>query len=75
MRADSGPVEGAGGQKRRLALLALLDAAGERGMSRDKLLGLLWPESEAKFDTDGKRLLFTIADDEADVAVVNLRRP
>ncbi len=29
-----------------MALLALLDAAGGRGLSRDKLLGYLWPESD-----------------------------
>lgn len=43
---DQGPVEGAGAQRRRLALLALLDGAGERGLTRDKILGFLWPESE-----------------------------
>jgi serine/threonine-protein kinase len=32
-------------QRRRLALLALLASAGERGMSRDKLVAVLWPES------------------------------
>jgi len=32
-------------QRRRLALLALLAAAGDRGMTRDKLVGVLWPES------------------------------
>lgn len=40
------PVEGAGAQRRRLALLALLAAAGDRGLSREKILGLLWPESD-----------------------------
>ena len=34
-------------QRLRLALLALLAASGERGMSRDKILGYLWPESES----------------------------
>ncbi len=43
---EAGPVEGAGAQKRRMALLALLDAAGDRGLSRDKLLGLLWPDGD-----------------------------
>ncbi|MEO5589767.1 MAG: BTAD domain-containing putative transcriptional regulator [Gemmatimonadaceae bacterium] len=32
-------------QRRRLALLALLAASGERGLSRDQLVGYLWPES------------------------------
>jgi DNA-binding SARP family transcriptional activator/TolB-like protein len=34
-------------QKRRLALLALLAASGDRGVSRDQLLGYLWSESNA----------------------------
>ncbi len=34
-------------QRRRLALLALLAVAGERGLSRDKLQAYLWPESRA----------------------------
>jgi DNA-binding SARP family transcriptional activator len=32
-------------QPRRLAVLVLLAAAGERGLTRDKLLGILWPEA------------------------------
>jgi DNA-binding SARP family transcriptional activator len=32
-------------QRRRLALLALLAAAGPRGLTRDKILGYLWSES------------------------------
>lgn len=43
---DGTPVEGAGAQRRRLALLALLAAAGDRGVAREKILGLLWPESD-----------------------------
>ncbi|HET6578189.1 MAG TPA: hypothetical protein VFG66_07700, partial [Gemmatimonadales bacterium] len=35
-------------QRRRLALLALLATAGDRGMSRDKLIGYLWPESASE---------------------------
>ncbi len=46
IQRSGGPAEGAGAQRRRLALLALLAAAGERGLSREKLLGLLWPESD-----------------------------
>lgn len=32
-------------QRQRLALLTLIAAAGERGLSRDKLVAFLWPES------------------------------
>lgn len=35
-------------QRHRLALLALLALSGERGSTRDRLLGLLWPESDAE---------------------------
>jgi DNA-binding SARP family transcriptional activator/TolB-like protein len=35
-------------QRRRLALLALLAASGERGVSRDQLLGYFWSESSAE---------------------------
>jgi DNA-binding SARP family transcriptional activator len=34
--------------RRRLARLALLAAAGERGMSRDRLAAFLWPERDAE---------------------------
>ena len=39
-------VSGAAAQPRRLALLALLAVAGERGVTRDALLGFLWPEAD-----------------------------
>lgn len=44
--ADDGPVSGAAGRGRNLALIALLDRAGEAGMSRDRLAAFLWPESD-----------------------------
>lgn len=43
---DDRALDGAATQRRRLALLTLLAAAGERGVSRDKLVALLWPDSE-----------------------------
>ena len=43
---ESGPLTGTAVQKRRIALLSLLAAAGERGLSRDKLAALLWPDSD-----------------------------
>jgi len=44
LEGDEGPLTGAAAQRRRLALLAALAEAGEKGMSRDALVGLLWPE-------------------------------
>ena len=41
-------------QRRRMALLVLLAAAGEPGMSRDKLLLYLWPENDLEH---GRNLL------------------
>lgn len=42
------PLAGAATQRRTLALLALLGMAGEAGLSRDKLVGILWPEVDAE---------------------------
>ncbi len=43
---EGAPAGGVAGQKKSLALLALLAPSGERGMSRDKILAYLWPETE-----------------------------
>jgi DNA-binding SARP family transcriptional activator/tetratricopeptide (TPR) repeat protein len=43
---DGVAVTGAASQRSRLALLAVLAASGAAGISRDKLLALLWPESD-----------------------------
>src|SRR5262245_12674261 len=45
LEGDRGPIAGRSAQRRRLALLALL-AVSRRGLSRDKLIGYLWEESE-----------------------------
>ncbi len=39
---------GPAAQRRRLALLAVIASTGRRGVGRDRLLGLLWPDSEAE---------------------------
>ena len=54
LEGPSGPLTGRVVQRRRLALLALLAAEGEKGCSRDKLVGYLWPESD---ETTARRLL------------------
>jgi DNA-binding SARP family transcriptional activator len=47
LTVEDSPVTGVLTQRRRLALLALLAVARERGVSRDKLIAYLWPESDA----------------------------
>jgi TolB-like protein/Flp pilus assembly protein TadD len=44
--ADDGRADEAKIQRRQLAVLAALAAAGAAGMTRDRLLGLFWPERE-----------------------------
>jgi TolB-like protein len=39
---------GCAAQRQALALLALVAAAGDRGLSRDKIIALLWPEADAR---------------------------
>jgi hypothetical protein len=41
-----GLLSGEAAQPRRLALLALLVRAGDRGISRDRLVGYLWPDAD-----------------------------
>jgi len=47
----NGPLAGAIARKRSLALLALVGLGSEQGVSRDRVLAFLWPES----DTDRAR--------------------
>jgi DNA-binding SARP family transcriptional activator/TolB-like protein len=44
--ADGKPVAGAAAQPRRMAMLAILARAGQRGVTREKLMALLWPDDE-----------------------------
>lgn len=48
VEADQGRVTGRCAQRHQIALLALLAIAPRQTLSRDKLLGLLWPESDTK---------------------------
>lgn len=49
LEGPDGPIAGAAARRRRpLAVLAAIAAAGQRGMSRDRLMGLFWPESDAE---------------------------
>ena len=51
---DGKPVAGPATQPRRLAILALLARAGDRGVSRERILSLLWPDAD---DERGPRAL------------------
>lgn len=46
LAGPAGPVEGRAVQPRRLALLALLGASRNHGWSREKLIALLWPDTD-----------------------------
>jgi DNA-binding SARP family transcriptional activator len=46
LEGDQGLLTGAGARPRSLALLALIAASESRGMSRDKVMSYLWPESD-----------------------------
>src|SRR5690348_14245719 len=45
---DDVVVAGAPAQRRRLALLAVIAAAGDAGISRDRLQAMFWPESDSE---------------------------
>ena len=56
-RGDGTMLSGPAVQRHRVAILALLATAPAGGVSRDKLVGLLWPDS----DTDRARNLLNVA--------------
>src|SRR5919199_113199 len=51
---DGKPFVGAAAQPRRLAVLALLARARERGLTREKLIAYLWPDAD---EERGRRVL------------------
>jgi DNA-binding SARP family transcriptional activator/TolB-like protein/Tfp pilus assembly protein PilF len=58
---ESRPVGGAGSWRPTLAALALLAAAGDQGVPRERMLAMLWPESApAKARNSLKQLLFAL---------------
>ena len=44
---SGGPLGGVAAQRKAMALLAILAGAGRRGLSRDKILAMLWPDARA----------------------------
>ena len=58
---DGVPVDLLSGQRKTLALLAMIAASGERGISRETVLAYLWPESdEARARTSLKQLVHSL---------------
>jgi DNA-binding SARP family transcriptional activator/TolB-like protein len=78
LREDGQPLAGAASQPRRLAIVALLARAGNRGISREKVIGYLWPDSD---EERARRLLSQavymlrrdLGSDDAIVGVRDLR--
>jgi len=48
LEADDRPLTGRASQRRRLALLSLLAVARDCGLTRDKVIALLWPERDTQ---------------------------
>ncbi|MBL0937588.1 MAG: hypothetical protein IBJ03_01765 [Gemmatimonadaceae bacterium] len=70
--SDEGEVKGAATQQRRLAMLAVLARAGDRGVSRTRLLQLFWPDED---DEERRRkalaqALYALRRDLGDEAVI-----
>ena len=64
LERDGQPIDGIGNRKVPLALLALLAGHGAQGISRDKLLAFLWPESdEPRARNSLKQVLFELRRD------------
>ncbi len=58
---DGERLDALSGQRKALALLAVLAAAGERGVSRETMLAYLWPESdETRARTSLKQLVYSL---------------
>jgi len=71
LEGDEGPLTGAAAQRRRLVLLAALAAAGHKGMSRDALVGLLWPEvDEARARAALSQALYALKRDTSEAELV-----
>jgi len=69
---EHGPLGGAAAQRRRLGVLAVLATAGARGVTRDKLIGLLWPEvDEARARSALSQALYALRRDTGEAELVS----
>ena len=59
--SSDGPLTGAAGRRRALALLALVATARDDGLARDRALALLWPELDSERARNNlKQLVFSL---------------
>jgi DNA-binding SARP family transcriptional activator len=71
LEGPSGPIEGRTAQPRQLAVLAVLGAANRHGVTRAKLLGLLWTEStESRARHQLSDALYSVRHDLGEDAIV-----
>ena len=71
LESDRGPLRGAAAQRRRLAVLAIVAEAGRQGVTRDRLLGLLWPEvDEARARSALSQALYALKRDTGEDQLV-----
>ena len=64
------PLTGAAKQPKRLALLAMLARAGSRGVSRDRLLLMLWPDADEERARRGlNQALYALRQDLGEAAI------
>jgi len=65
------PLGGAAAQRRRVCVLAVLAVARERGVTRDKLIGLLWPEvDEARARSALSQALYALKRDSGEADLI-----
>lgn len=71
LESDRGPLRGAALQRRRLGLLAILAEAGASGLTRDRLIGLLWPEvAESRARSALSQALYALKRDTGEAQLV-----
>ena len=72
LERDGVPLGGVHSQRRRLALLAYLAAAGGAAITREKLIALLWPDSdEASAKHSLSQLLYSLRQGNPDAILVD----
>ena len=69
--AEGQPLAGAAAQPRRLALLAMLACAGDRGLTREKLLAFFWPDADEERGRRGlSQAVYALRQDLGDEEVI-----